>query len=97
MTVLLTSTEIVPGLRTSDSNARSGIALPINLHHRESRSFERCRSTQSRRTAFEQWPLAETNCLLLAAVDPASPATVTDPATIPIVPNLPQLRSIRLL
>jgi hypothetical protein len=76
MTVLLTSTVIVLSPSAADSNACTGSALPINLSHRECRPFQTWRLTQSRRRALERRPRTQTNRLLLAAADPASPATV---------------------
>jgi hypothetical protein len=79
MTFPLTHTVIGFGPSAADSNARTGTALPINLFHWECRPFQPCRLTQSRRTALDHRPRAQTNCRLLAAADPASRATVTAP------------------
>ena len=45
--------------------------------HRECRPFQPWRLTQSRRSALERRPSAQTNRLLLAAADPTPPATAT--------------------
>jgi hypothetical protein len=74
-----TSTVIVLGTSAADSKARASITRPINLSHREYRPFQHWRSTKSRRIILERWPHAQTNRLLLAAADPASPATDTEP------------------
>jgi|SoiMethySBSTD1v2_1073268.scaffolds.fasta_scaffold263020_2 hypothetical protein len=80
MTVPLMSTMIVLGPSAADNNARSRTALLINLSNREYRPpLQPWRLTQSRRTALERRPREQTNRLLLAAADPASPATVTEP------------------
>ena len=98
MTVPLTPTVIVLGPSAADSNACAGTALPINLSHRECRPFQPWRLTQLARTALERRPRAQKNRFPLAAANPAPTATATSlSATIPIVPNLPRLRSIRLL
>jgi hypothetical protein len=79
MTVPLAPTLIVLGPSAADSNARSGTALPINLSHRECHPFQPWTLTQPRRTALERQPRAQSNRLLLAAADPAPPATDTEP------------------
>lgn len=84
MTVLLMSTMIVLGHSAADSNACTDTTLPINLSNRECRPFQSWRLTQSRRTAIERRPPTQTNRLLFAAADPASPATVTEP--LPLSP-----------
>jgi hypothetical protein len=79
MTVLLRSTVIVLGPSAADSNACTGAALPINLSHRECRSFQqRWRLTQSRRTALNRRPRSQTNRLPLADANLAPTATATD-------------------
>ena len=98
MTVPLTSTIIMLGPRAADSNACTGTALPIDLSHRQCHPFQLWRLTQSCRTALEHRQCARTNRLPLAATKPASNIDHQRAiATIPIVPNLPRLRSIRLL
>jgi hypothetical protein len=82
MTVLLMSTVIVLGPSVADSNACT--ALPINLSNRECRSFQSWRLTQSPCTALERRPRTQTNRLLFADPDSASPATVTEP--LPLSP-----------
>jgi hypothetical protein len=84
MTVLLMSTVIVLGPSVADSNACTGTALPINLSNRECRSLQSWRLTQSPCTALERRPRTQTNRLLFADPDPASPATVTEP--LPLSP-----------
>ena len=79
MTVPLTSTVSLPSTSAADSNACTGTTLPINLSHRECRLFQTWRLTQSQHTGLERRQLGQTNHLLLAAVDPAPPATPTEP------------------
>jgi hypothetical protein len=78
MTVPLTPTVIVLGPSAADSDARTGTALPINLSHRECRPLQSWRLTQSRRTALERRPRAQTNRLALAGANPAPTATATE-------------------
>ena len=84
MTVPLMSTVIVLGTSAADSNARTGPTLPIILSYRECRPFQPWRLTQSRRIALERRPCPQTNRLLLAAADPAPPATATE--SLPLSP-----------
>ncbi len=79
MTVSLTSTMIRLGPSAADSNPCTGTALPINLSHRECRPFQTWRLTQSRRTAIERRPRAQTNRRPLADTEPAPTATATEP------------------
>ena len=76
MTALPTSTVIVLGLSAADI-ACTGTALPINLSHRECRPLQFCRSTQSRKTALERRPRAQTNRLPPADASLAPTATAT--------------------
>jgi hypothetical protein len=79
MTVPLIPTVIGLGPSAADSNARTGTALPTNLSHRECRSFQSWRLTQSRRTALERRPRAQTNCLSLARANPGPTSTASKP------------------
>jgi hypothetical protein len=79
MTVPLTPTAIVLDPSAADSNACTGTVLPINLSHWEYRPFQPRRLTQSRRTAHERRPRAQTNRLPLAGASPAPTATATEP------------------
>jgi hypothetical protein len=79
MTLPLTPTVIVLGPSAADSNACTATALPINLSHRECRPLQLCRSTQSRRTALDRRPRAQTNRLPPAGANPAPTATATEP------------------
>ena len=98
MTFPLTPTVIVLGLSPADSDACPGTALPINLSHLECRPFLPRRLAQLRRIAPRS-PVPRANNLLSARA-PQPRLNVNRKqafATIPIVPNLPRLRSIRLL
>jgi hypothetical protein len=79
MTVPLTPTVIVLGPSAADS---TGTALPINLSHRECRPFQPWRLTQSRRTALERRPRAQTNRRPLAGANPAPTTTATEPRSL---------------
>jgi hypothetical protein len=78
MTVPLTPTVIVLGPSAADSDACTGTALPINLSHQECRPLQSSRLTQSRRTALEHRPRAQTNHLPLEGANPAPTATATE-------------------
>ena len=85
MTVLLRSTVIVLGPSAADSNACTGTALPINLSHRECRSFQqRWRLSAIAAHALNRRPRSQTNRLPPAAANPAP--TATDHGLRPLSP-----------
>jgi hypothetical protein len=98
MTVLLTSTVIVLGTNTADSNACTGATPPIILSYRECRPFQPCRFDAIAMHSSRA-PAARANKPPSNRGRRSSPARNRHRifATIPIVPKLPQLRSIRLL
>jgi hypothetical protein len=89
---------IVPDLNAADCNACNGTALPINLSKLECCPFPARRSTPSRREGLGRRPRAQTSRLPLARSNERPNVERQQAfATIPIVPNIPRLRSIRLL
>ena len=78
MTAPLTSTVIMLDPSAADSDAATGAALPINLSNLECCPFTPRRSTQLMTKARDRQPRAQTNRLLLAAAEPAPPATATE-------------------
>jgi hypothetical protein len=98
MTLPLTPTVIVLGPSAADSNACTNTALPINLSNLQCRLFSPRRLTQSLHIALDRQPPMQ-NKPPSARTRPPSPNSDCrrDFATIPIVPELPRLRSIRLL
>jgi hypothetical protein len=97
MTVPLTSTIILLGPRAADSNACTDTALPINLSHRE--ESVPALEINAILAHSSQAPAVRTNKSPSARGCQARSNIVHQPAiaTIPIVPDLPRLRSIRLL
>jgi hypothetical protein len=97
MTVPPTSTIIMLSPRAADSNACTGTALPINLCHREYHlpaleinaivaHSSRAPAVRTNKSPSARSRQANSNIDHQRAI-----------ATIPIVSNLPRLRSIRLL
>jgi hypothetical protein len=97
MTFPLTPTVIALGLSPAGSNACTGTALPINLSNLECRPLLPRRLTQLCRIALDHRS-AQTTCFSARTPQPRLNVKRRKAfATIPIVPNLPRLRSIRLL
>lgn len=71
MTFPLTLTAIVLGSSAADSNACTGIALPLTLSNLQCRTFPPSSLTQSLRVSLDRWPRTQTNRLPLAGANPA--------------------------
>ena len=98
MTFPLAPTPIVLGLSPADSDACTGTALPINLSNLECRPVP-APEIDAAAAHSPRSPVPRANNLLSART-PQPRLNVKRRkafATIPIVPNLPRLRSIRLL